>query len=69
MFSLFTPRRVIEFGLLVSMVGALMIAMGAVSFLRTPTPATGLRQRWWTLAGASVLAIGFGIQIAGVLAK
>jgi Flp pilus assembly pilin Flp len=50
--SLFTPRRVIEFGLLVSMVGAFMIAIGAISFLRTPTPATGLRQRWGTLAGA-----------------
>jgi hypothetical protein len=67
--SLFTPRRVMEFGLLVSMAGALMIAIGAGSFLRTPTPTTGLRQRWWTLVGGLVLAVGFVIQIAGLLAK
>ena len=67
--SIFTPRRVMEFGLLVSTVGALMIAVGAGSFLRTPTPANGLRQRWWTLVGGLVLAGGFVIEIAGLLAK
>jgi len=67
--SLFTPRRVMEFGLLVSTAGALMIALGAGSFLRTPTPTTGLRQRWWTLAGALVLAVGFVVQIVGLIAK
>jgi hypothetical protein len=64
-----TPRQIIEAGLLLGFIGAAMIAIGAATFLRSPSSDHSITQRWWTLVGASVIGVGFAVQIAGQLAR
>jgi hypothetical protein len=52
-------------GLLVCALGALMLAIGAARFLRTPSNATASAQRWWQLVGAGLIGAGFLVQLIG----
>jgi hypothetical protein len=63
------PRQLIELGLVVGIAGAAVIVSGALLFLRSPSTEHSVRQRSWTLAGASIIAAGFAIQLAGQLAR
>jgi hypothetical protein len=45
--------------------GALMLAIGAARFLRTPSNATASAQRWWQLVGAGLIGAGFLVQLIG----
>ena len=63
------PRRVLEFGLLLGAIGAVMIAVGVIMFLRRPDEGTAYRQRWWTLVGATLIGLGFVVQLIGQLAR
>jgi energy-converting hydrogenase Eha subunit G len=64
-----TPRQIIYAGLLLGVIGAAMIAIGAAMFIRSPSSNHSITQRWWTLAGASLIGVGFAVQIAGQLAR
>lgn len=63
------PRRALEFGLLLGALGALMIAVGVIMFLRHPDEGSAYRQRWWTLVGAVSIGLGFIVQLVGQLAR
>ena len=64
-----TPRQVVEFGLLLGIVGAAMIVIGTAMFLRSPSSGHSVRQRRWELVGASVVGVGFAVQLAGQLQR
>jgi hypothetical protein len=63
------PRQLIEVGLLLGIIGTVLIVAGAAMFLRSPSADGSVRQRTWTLAGASVIGVGFVAQLAGQLAR
>lgn len=58
-----------EFGLLLGVAGAVLIVAGAGMFLRSPSADQSVRQRSWTLVGASVIAVSFAVQLAGRFAR
>ncbi len=66
---MFAPRRLLELGLLLGVIGALTVVVGIVTFLRKPDSGSAYRQRWWTLAGVLVIAVGFLVQLAGELSR
>ena len=55
----------LNIGLVIGAVGAVVIAIGAGRFLRDPSSETGADQRWWTLWGAVFIAVGFIAQLVG----
>jgi len=63
------PPHLIEFGLLLGIAGAVLIVAGAGMFLRSPSADQSVRQRSWTLVGASVIAVSFAVQLAGQFAR
>ena len=62
-----TPRQAVEFGLLLGILGAAMIVIGTVMFLKSPSAGHSVRQRRWELAGAVIIGVGFAVQLAGQL--
>lgn len=62
-----TPRQVIEFGLLLGILGAAMIVIGTAMFLKSPSSGHSVSQRRWELAGAAIVGVGFAVQLAGQL--
>ena len=62
-----TPRQIIEFGLLLGILGATMIVIGTAMFLKSPSSGHSVSQRRWKLAGAAVVGVGFAVQLAGQL--
>jgi multisubunit Na+/H+ antiporter MnhB subunit len=57
--------RAPEIGLVLCALGAAVIAIGVIAFLRNPNTTVAYRQRWWTLGGAMTMALGFLVQLAG----
>jgi hypothetical protein len=63
------PRQIIEAGLLLGMLGAAIIVIGSAKFLRSPSADHSIRQRWWTLVGATAIGVGFAVQLVGQIAR
>jgi hypothetical protein len=57
----------VNLGLILGAVGALMLAIGAARFLRDPSNETAGSQRWWTFIGAISVGVGFIAQLVGRL--
>ena len=64
-----TPRQVVEFGLLLGILGAAMIVIGTAMFLKSPSSGHSVSQRRWELAGAVIIGVGFAVQLAGQLGR
>jgi hypothetical protein len=63
------PRHIIEAGLVLGLLGAAIIVIGSGKFLRSPSSDHSVTQRWWTLVGATVIGVGFAVQLVGQIAR